>query len=134
SLATRIDYFYRSSTNTRKPLPSSTGYPADLVMTTTLEGKSVPFIIRLETGTVNRAIYQISMLADPKSRVAPGLFQRSNGWNGRLVFQFGGGCTGGWYRQGSSTGGVTDAVILGMGYAMPAPSLHLFGTHRSDLR
>jgi uncharacterized tannase-like protein DUF6351 len=133
SVATRVDFFYRSATNTWRPLQSLTSYPADLVTTTTIEGKSVPFIIRLETGTVNRAIYQTAMLDDPKNNGMPGLFQRSEGWNGRLVFQFGGGCTGGWYRQGSSTGGVTDAVILGMGYAMASSSLNVFGNNCSDL-
>jgi hypothetical protein len=133
SIARRVDYFYRSSANTWKPLANLSVYPADLITTTTNEGKTVPFIIRLETGTVNRAIYQTAMLDDPKSGVTPGLFQRSNSWNGRLVFQFGGGCTGGWYRQGSSTGGVTDTVILGMGYAMASSSLNVFGNNCNDL-
>jgi hypothetical protein len=133
SIATRVDYFYRSSANTWEPLTNLAVYPADLITTTTNEGKTVPFIIRLETGTVNRAIYQNAMLDDPKSGVTPGLFQRSNSWNGRLVFQFGGGCTGGWYRQGNSTGGVTDTVILGMGYAMASSSLNVFGNNCSDL-
>ncbi|HEY3178530.1 MAG TPA: DUF6351 family protein [Casimicrobiaceae bacterium] len=133
SIATRVDYFYRSSANTWKPLTNLAVYPADLITTTTNEGKTVPFIIRLETGTVNRAIYQTAMLDDPKSGITPGLFQRSNSWNGRLVFQFGGGCTGGWYRQGSSTGGVTDTVILGMGYAMASSSLNVFGNNCNDL-
>ena len=133
SIATRVDFFYRSSADTWQPLPSLTRYPADLVTTTTLDGKTVPFIIRLETGTVNRAIYQTAMLDDPKGGVVPGLFQHSKGWNGRLVFQFGGGCTGGWYRQGSSTGGVTDVAILGMGYAMASSSLNVFGNNCSDL-
>jgi len=133
SIATRVDFFYRSTSNAWKPLRDPATYPADLITTTTLEGKTVPFVIRLETGTVNRAIYQTAMLVDPRSGFVPGLFQRSKGWNGRLVFQFGGGCTGGWYRQGSSTGGVTDAVILGMGYAMASSTLNVFGNNCSDL-
>src|SRR5690242_18784431 len=133
SIATRVDFFYRSASDAWKPLTSLASYPSDLLTTTTVDGKTVPFIIRLETGTVNRAIYQTAMLVDPKSGILPGLFQRSRGWNGRLVFQFGGGCTGGWYRQGSSTGGVTDAVILGMGYAMASSSLNVFGNNCSDL-
>ena len=34
------------------------------------------------------------------------------GWNRRLIYTFGGGCTGGWYRQGPSTGGVLDDFML----------------------
>jgi hypothetical protein len=56
----------------------------------------VPFIIRLQTGTTNRAIYQTTMLHDPKNELTPNIFRRTRAWNGRLVFQFGGGCTGGW--------------------------------------
>ena len=134
SIATRVDYFYRSAANSWKRLNDLVNYPADLASTTTNEGKTVPFIIRMETGTVNRAIYQTTMLHDPKADPAtPGLFKRSQSWNGRLVFQFGGGCTGGWYRQGSSTGGVTDAVILGRGYAMASSTLNVFGNNCNDL-
>jgi len=133
SIATRVDYFYRASDNSWKRLSDLQNYPDDVSSTTTNEGKTVPFIIRLETGTVDRAIYQTAMLDDPKNQPTPGLFQRSNSWNGRLVYQFGGGCTTGWYRQGASTGGVTDAVILGMGYAMASSSLNVFGNNCNDL-
>ncbi len=133
SIATRVDYFYRTTANTWKRLDDLASHPTDLASTTTIEGKTVPFIIRMETGTVNRAIYQTTMLHDPKSEPTPGLFVRSNAWNGRLVFQFGGGCTGGWYRQGSSTGGVTDTVILGRGYAMASSTLNVFGNNCNDL-
>jgi Tannase-like family of unknown function (DUF6351) len=133
SIATRVDYFYRSTADTWKPLAAPYDHPADLATTTTNEGKTVPFIIRLETGTVNRAIYQTAMLHDPKNEPTPGLFRKSSGWNGRLVFQFGGGCTNGWYRQGSRTGGVTDEVILGRGYAMASSSLNVFGNNCNDL-
>lgn len=133
SIATRVDYFYLTTGNTWKRLGDLQNYPSDLVTTTTNEGKTVPFIIRLETGTVDRAIYQTAMLDDPKNQPTPNLFQRSNSWNGRLVYQFGGGCTTGWYRQGNSTGGVTDTVILGMGYAMASSSLNVFGNNCNDL-
>jgi hypothetical protein len=133
SIATRVDYFYRTSGNAWKRLDPPYDHPADLVTTTTNEGKTVPFIVRIETGTVDRAIYQTSMLHDPKSEPTPGLFQRSSAWNGRLVFTFGGGCTNGWYRQGASTGGVTDTVILGRGYAIASSSLNVFGNNCNEL-
>ena len=133
SIATRVDYFYWTTGKTWKPLTDVNNYPADLATTTTNEGKTVPFIIRMQTGTVNRAIYQTAMLHDPKNEFTPGLFRRTRGWNGRLVFQFGGGCTGGWFRQGSSTGGVTDTDILGRGYAMASSTLNVFGNNCNDL-
>jgi hypothetical protein len=133
SIATRVDYFYRTTGNAWKRLDPPYNHPADLATTTTNEGKTVPFITRIETGTADRAIYQTSMLHDPKNEADPGLFRRSTAWNGRLVFTFGGGCTNGWYRQGASTGGVTDPVILGRGYAIASSSLNVFGNNCNEL-
>jgi hypothetical protein len=90
SAPTRIDYFYRASNNTFKPLANPTGpRPADLVQTTTNDGTPVPFIVRVESGTNNRSIYRIAMLDDPQvgKPFAPG-----PGWNHKLVVGFGGGC------------------------------------------
>ena len=39
--------------------------PADLARTTTLDGREAPYVVRIETGTINRAVYQIAMLHDP---------------------------------------------------------------------
>jgi len=133
SIATRVDHFYRTTAGAWKRLDPPYNHPADLATTTTNEGKTVPFITRIETGTVDRAIYQTSMLHDPKNEPAPGLFRRSSAWNGRLVFTFGGGCTNGWYRQGASTGGVIDPVILGRGYAIASSSLNVFGNNCNEL-
>ena len=120
SIATRVDYVYRNTA--AKPafvaLPSLAALPAD-VATTQVGGKSVPYVVRVETGTVNRAIYQTAVLHNPVAERAPSFTNTPAGWNGRLVYTFGGGCTGGWYRQGNITGGVLDDNILKQGYAMP---------------
>ena len=105
SIATRVDYAYRSTSGRTRPLPDPTVRPADLASTTTITGATVPFLIRIETGTINRAIYQIAMLHDPATD-APTFDGRSPGWNGRLIYTFGGGCRRGWYTQGATTGGV----------------------------
>lgn len=136
SITTRVQYFYRSTV-------SGSGFlllgdlhqlPADVATTTTSEGKTVPYVVRVETGTANRAIYQTSILHDPTQEgEAPSFVNRPAGWNGRLVYSFGGGCTGGWYRQGSVTGGVLDDNILRQGYAMASSSLNVFGNNCQDL-
>jgi hypothetical protein len=128
---TRVDYIYRTTAGSLAQLPTdATSYPADMAMTDT--GK--PYILRLETGTVNRAIYQTMILHD---RIAqPGTPSWSNppaNWNGRLIYTFGGGCIGGWYRQGASTGGVTDNFMLTNGYALASSSLNVFGNNCNDL-
>jgi Tannase-like family of unknown function (DUF6351) len=61
--------------------------PADLATTTTDAGLSVPYIVRVERGTMNRGIYDIAVLFDPSkpwSALAP-----QAQWNGKLVYNFG---------------------------------------------
>jgi hypothetical protein len=135
SAATRVDYVYRNTASPAAfvPLTNLQQVPADVASTTTDDGKTVPFIVRLETGTTNRAIYQTAMLHNPANSAAPTPTSLSEGWNQRLVYTFGGGCTGGWYRQGNSTGGVLDTPILARGYAMASSSLNVFGNNCQDL-
>ena len=61
--------------------------PSDLATTTTTDGISVPYIVRVERGTINRGIYDIAVLFDPSkpwTALAP---QRQ--WNGKVVYSFG---------------------------------------------
>ncbi len=135
SVVTRVDYVYRNTAAKPDfvPLPSLTALPADVASTVTLEGKTVPYVVRVETGTVNRAIYQTAVLHNPVAERAPSHLIAPAGWNGRLVYTFGGGCTGGWYRQGNVTGGVLDHNILKQGYAMASSTLNVFGNNCQDL-
>jgi hypothetical protein len=134
SIATRVDYIYRTNAGTLAQWPAgATAYPADMKTTTTTLGKTVPYVIRMETGTVNRAIYQTTVLHDPLTQPAPTWQNPPSNWNGRLIYTFGGGCIGGWYRQGSSTGGVTDDFMLKNGYALASSSLNVFGNNCNDL-
>ncbi len=135
SANTRVDYVYRTNAATPSfvALPSRTALPADLATTTTTDGRTVPYIVRVETGTLNRAIYQTAVLHNPVSEPEPSFTAHPAGWNKRLVYTFGGGCTGGWYRQGNTTGGVLDDNILKQGYAMASSSLNVFGNNCQDL-
>jgi hypothetical protein len=133
SIATRVDYYYRAAgAKALKPLPSG-AVPAGIARATTSAGVSVPYIVRIETGTINRAIYQIAMLHDPSSGATPDAWNASPGWNRRLIYTHGGGCTNGWYRQGATTGGVDDDVMLRQGYAVASASLNVFGNNCNDL-
>ena len=38
--------------------------PSDVAMTTTDQGRTVPYIFRQETGTQNRGIYRIAVLTE----------------------------------------------------------------------
>ena len=135
SVATRVEYVYLSTLDQEfKPYQAaaSGGLPSDVAEATTLDGVTVPFIVRVQTGTVNRAIYQSSMLHDP-SESAPDPWTRSRGWNGKLVYTHGGGCRNGWFRQGASTGAVLQVGLLEMGYAVTSASLNVFGQNCNDL-
>lgn len=136
SAATKVVYVYKSTTattaNSFKPLPSLTTLPSDMAQTTISTGATVPFVVRVENGTVNRAIYQIAMLHDPTTS-APDPLNPSSGWNKRLIYTFGGGCINGWYVQGTTTGGVIDDFMLGKGYAVASSSLNVFGNNCQDV-
>src|SRR5882724_5580879 len=90
STATRIDYVYRSTDGTLKPLPNPSVHPADLARTTTSQGVTVSYIVRVETGTINRAIYQIAILHDPAAGPVADPWTSSPAWNGRLLYSYGG--------------------------------------------
>lgn len=127
----RVDYLYRTQSGQFLPYDPQVP-PGDLTMTTTLDGATVPYVVRLETGVINRAIYQTAVLDDP-TRPGPSTVLRDGAWNGRLVYNFGGGCRSGWYRQGSSTGGVLDHRELSRGFATASASLNVFGNNCDDL-
>ena len=134
SVARRVDYVYRSSDDGQlKPLGESGVEPPDLSHTTTLNGEAVPYVVRIETGTINRAVYQIALLHVPGTDPEPDPWHASPGWNGRLIYTFGGGCVNGWHRQGARTGGVTDDVMLRQGYAVASATLNVYGNNCNDI-
>lgn len=125
SLETRVDFVYRTTGQEPvfAPLPTDGSRPADLANTTTTDGNAVPYIVRLETGTTNRAIYQTAALVDPEMP-APTPWAPAAGWNGRLVYTYGGGCEAGFF-QGTGTGGVLRDNILSLGYAVASSTLNV---------
>ena len=102
SAPTNIQYVYMPTGGTAfKALPSLTTLPADLSKTTTTLGTAVNFIVRVETATVDRGIYQSFFLYDPTTETGLSPANPPKGWNKRLIGQHGSGCTGGWYIQGA---------------------------------
>ena len=106
--------------------------PIDVAELVSEDGESRPFIVRVETGVVNRAIYEIAMLHDPADP-DPDPWTRSAGWNGKLVYTNGGGCRSGWFQQGTVTGGVLRKGLLERGYALASSTLNVFGQNCNDL-
>jgi hypothetical protein len=61
---TVVDYVYRTTGGQFRPLPPGP-LPPDIATTTTLDGRTVPYVVRRERGTINRFIYAISILSPP---------------------------------------------------------------------
>jgi hypothetical protein len=97
--AQKIEYFYRATDNTFKPLAEPAARPSDLVKTTTYDGRIVPYIVRVDSGTINRSIYRIAILDDPNPETASSRWTPGQGWNRKLAVSFGGGA-GTQYNQG----------------------------------
>jgi hypothetical protein len=105
NIATEYKLFYRTTTpgcssalpdpsppaapptnNCFKPYTAGST-PGDLALTTTAAGLTVPYIVRVERGTINRGIYDIAVLFDsskPWSALSP-----QAQWNGKVVYTFG---------------------------------------------
>ena len=166
SANTKVEYFYRSDPTAAptnqgdlaagdnangfrgggpspyRTLDPSGPRPADILMTTTTEGKTVPYIVRREMGTINRAVYSIAFLHEPGAPL-PTPWSAGPTWNGRLVYAFGGGSQAG-YHQGRTVGGLRgnrqnleDSQLgdfpISKGYALVGASLNVFGTYTNDV-
>ncbi len=138
SVKTVVTYMYKSRNASSpetafRPLSFGNQLPLDVAETETTDGKKVPYVVRIETGTINRAIYQTAILHNPASEPEPSPFTSPQGWNRKFLYTFGGGCTGGWYRQGSSLASLLNDQIVGRGYAEAVATLNVFGTNCQDM-
>ena len=99
--------------------------PADVGTTTTDQGKTVPYIIRQETGTQNRGIYRIAVLYDPTQPFEPWASQ--DGWNHKLFYPFGASC--GTTHSQSSAQNVQNTNALGRGFMVATSSMNVLGNN-----
>lgn len=98
--------------------------PSGMVaQTTTDEGKTVPYIVRVERGTLNRAIYDFAVLAEPGKQPQP--WASPAAWNHKLGFSFGGGCSPA-HSQASAQSALND-MMLSRGFAVGVSTLNVFG-------
>jgi hypothetical protein len=98
---TVVSYLYRTTTGAFAPLADPTVVPPNAA-TATVDGHPVPYIVRLEQGTIDRAVYQIAALYDAANPTPSPTRPGHPSWNGKLVYTFGGGCNVG-YHQGRTT-------------------------------
>ncbi len=116
SVETRYEWFYRSLDQTYKKLSDPfASYPSDVVTTEAPDGRAVPFVVRVESATINRGIARIAVLDDPRARGPAAPFDAAS-WNHRVYYIFGESCGVG-YQQGVNDpgfvlGGVPDPANL----------------------
>jgi hypothetical protein len=103
--------------------PESPPADARIATTTTDTGATVPYIVRDERGTLDRGIYDIAVLYDPKKPFDPWAGQP--GWNHKLGFLFGSACAPG-HTQAAAVSPIND-MMLSRGFAVAASSLNVFG-------
>jgi len=133
SAKTKVEYFYKSTQppaaggrgrgaagGAFKPFDRAAPRPDDVAQTTISTGATVPYIVRVESGTINRAIYRIAILDDAR------------GWNRALMMTFGGGC-GTNYNQGQNTasGAIFDAAVS-RGFAHAVSTQNVMQQHCND--
>jgi hypothetical protein len=126
---TRFQYQYRNTSGAFLPLPGGPAgpLPADIATTTTLDGDTVPYIVRWERGTINRFVYSVAMLA-PTTETDPSDPDDSL-WNGRLVFSLEGGVAIGRTQGTNGTGAMLRHDVLQLGYAVVTSTALRTNTH-----
>ncbi len=104
--------------------------PTDVDTTTTDQGKTVPFIVRTETGVIDRGIYRIAALYDPtQPDYAP--WAPQDGYNGKVLMTFGGDCNPR-HGQGQPIS-VLDVPALSRGFAVMTSNLNILGHNCNDV-
>ncbi|HUR41973.1 MAG TPA: DUF6351 family protein [Verrucomicrobiae bacterium] len=117
------EFFYKSTAGGSFRAYDPENPPTDVATTTTDQGKSVPYIIRQETGTQNRGIYTLAVLFDPAQGWEP--WAPQSAWNGKLHYPFGASC-GTNHTQGSAQN-VQDDLALSRGFMVASSSLNELG-------
>lgn len=106
---TKFQWFYRSAQDQsfHELADPYAAYPQDVMQTETVDGRAVPFVVRVESATINRGVVRIGVLDDPAARGAESPFDARN-WSHRVFHAFGESCGVG-YQQGTND----PSIVLG---------------------
>jgi hypothetical protein len=133
-----LRYAYRSRVTGRfHALSDPDQPPPDVATTTTDEGQTLDYVVRVERGVIDRAIYDIAVLYDPaQPDWSPWTSQR--GWNGKVLWEFGG---NGFpdhrqllppdvFDEGQDLASAPRPQnVIGRGYAVAATSFNILGNN-----
>jgi hypothetical protein len=142
----RIHWWYENVEGNFKRLSNPyAAYPSDIA-TAHVDGKKVPFVVRVQNVVINRSVTRLAVLDDPHARGPHHAF-RPVDWNRKLVWHFGESCGTG-FDQGADGGEATVfsplstissenlagplldlPSLLSHGYMVGESSLTIFGVH-----
>ena len=130
-----VSYSYKYiSTNTGKSGfqdYNAASPPTDVATTTTDTGVTAPFVVRLETGVINRDYYNVAVLFDPSKSWAP--WEPQAGWDQKLLVKHGAGCGMGYGQVDTvAMSTVLDQYALSKGHAVLSVALNDAG-HNCNL-
>ncbi|HEX8645452.1 MAG TPA: DUF6351 family protein [Thermoleophilaceae bacterium] len=119
SRAPRYEFFYKPTGGGALRAYDPENPPGDVATTTTDQGRTVPYIVRQETGSIDRDQYRIAVLYDPKKPWAPWLPQ--DGYNHKLVVNHGASCDT--HYQQADAPAVLNETALSRGFAVMSHAL-----------
>ena len=123
---TVVSFVYVNAANQFLPYDPAAPPPAGSIrQTTTMDGKTVPMILRWERGVINRFMYSIMMLSPASQTATPDL----SAWNRKALFSLSGGVAIGHYQGAASGGDMRHFAGLSMGYAVLYSSGTRTNTH-----
>lgn len=138
SAGTKYEYFYKTIGGQFMPLPDPTQVPADVGKIAPEGSPMMNYIVRVERGTINRGVYQISALYDPAAPAWTALTPQAQ-WNEKVLYNFRGGCGEG-HHQGvlaahEDLAGVflLNDIPLAYGMAVLSSTLNTLQTNCNDV-
>ena len=115
----RYEFFYRPASGGQLRPYDPEDPPSDVATTTTDQGRTVPFIVRQETGALDRDEYRIAVLYEPGKPWEP--WAPQPGFNGKMVIFHGFSCDTA-YEQAQAPD-VLDTTALGRGFVTMSHAL-----------
>jgi hypothetical protein len=121
--APKIEFLYKSTQGGALKAYDPKSPPSDVATTTTDQGKTVPYIVRHEIGSIDRDEYRIAVLYDPSKPSAP--WAPQDGYNHKLVVFHGASCDTA-YQQVAAPD-VLNETALARGFATMSHALNNAG-------
>ena len=125
--------YMNATTHTFQPYdPAAPPPAASIASTTTDQGVTVPYIVRLERGAMDRGLYDVAVLANPAAPWTA--FASQAGWNHKVLYQFGGG-TAPWHTNGAPQNDANAAtdIALARGFLVANNNLNIRGDDANDV-